>query len=428
MKRRSSYLLAAALQLAFLAAAAPAQMNQQFGLTTGAVFREYQQHLYWPKEWRVTDPTVDRPRAIRDYLPNPVMPLDIDSLNAASRAEVVLDRWGGHPGTSGKAIAFNENAWIQVPEFETAPNGKDPRCYLYEDNPVTTVPLSDLKEGRNTFQGTASKQVCMSFDWGQWGFYGLVLRVYQEQGTAHPQGAITYPAPGTEFGDNPLIKIAASSAAGIDRVDVFAHYDGFDVDGDGIGEEWQGRYQSTDIVGHVGTATEAPWEMTWDTSWTPDQRRGAVKLIARIRDKDGVWYVTEAVEGPTLERKDKSTRIVRADPEAIPYRFNVRAGQREQLALDIPSVAGMEVQAARFEVLTWNGGNGEHSSHEVKINDWEMGHVQGKQFDFAYSQVPIPASALHTGGNVVEFSSDNIHHGPEILWPGPAIVVQYLRK
>lgn len=415
--------------LVALAAVSPvtAQTNQQFGLTPGAVFREYQQHLYWPKEWRVTDPSVERPRAIRDYLPNPIMPLEIDSLATASHAEVVLDRWGGHPGTSGKAIAFNGNDWLAVPEFETAPAGKDPRCYLYEDNPVMTVPLNNLREGRNTFQGTASKQVCMSFDWGQWGFYGLVLRVYQKEGGPHPEGEITFPASGDSLADNPLIKVYAQSSEGIDRVEVFAHYDGFDVDGDGIGEEWQGRYQGTSLGQHVGTATTAPWSVTWDTSWVPDQKAGAVKLIARVRGKSGVWYVTEPIEGLTLDRPNTSVQIARTNVADIPYRFNVRNGQRAELAIDVPDVPGMAIQAARFEVLTWNGGNGEHSSHEVNINDWEMGHVQGTQFDFAYSRVALPGSVMKTGKNVIEFSSDNIHHGPEILWPGPAIVVQYAR-
>jgi hypothetical protein len=39
--------------------------------------------------------------------------------------------------------------------------------------------------------------------------------------------------------------------------------------------------------------------------------------------------------------------------------------------------------------------------------------------------VSIPTSALQGGSNTIEFFSESIHHGVEILWPGPAILVSF---
>ena len=43
------------------------------------------------------------------------------------------------------------------------------------------------------------------------------------------------------------------------------------------------RGQAAEISGHVGTALESPFAVTWDTTWIPDQPEGSIRLIARVQ-------------------------------------------------------------------------------------------------------------------------------------------------
>ncbi|HJN16251.1 MAG TPA: hypothetical protein QGH10_12190, partial [Armatimonadota bacterium] len=227
----------------------------------GDIYREYSTDLRSGNSWRVTDPDAAHPGA-QDFLPNPVLSMQIDDLDGAVRAELLIDRWGGHPGTSEKRVRFNGNDWLDLPELATTPEDHDPRAYMYEDNPVIDVPLAHLHEGENTFEGTCGDQVVHSFGWGQWGWYGAVLRVYFDADKPHATGRILRDD-GTALGEGPIIEVETSGD--VDRVDVFAFYEGYDEDGDGEYVGWHGEIRRTELHGHVGTATEAPFRVTWDT-------------------------------------------------------------------------------------------------------------------------------------------------------------------
>jgi hypothetical protein len=67
---------------------------------------------------------------------------------------------------------------------------------------------------------------------------------------------------------------------------------------------------------------------------------------------------------------------------------------------------------------------------ELKVNSW-VGKVGGRGHDYSYYQQAVPVSALKRGENEVSYFADTVdgegnqHHCLEILWPGPAIAVQY---
>jgi hypothetical protein len=416
----------AAAATALLALALPAaSVAETLGPRPGDVYREFAQHLYWPKEWRIIDPESTHKRARRDYLPNPVLSIDLHDVHADSgalRAEVQIDRWGGHLGTTEKKIRFNGNPWIEFPDITTVPEG-EARCYYYQDNPILPLPLSHLKEGKNSFEGTAGRQTCFNFGWGQWGLHGLFVRVYYPPSKPHPVGRIVAPRPGEILGENPQIVIEAQSVVGIDRVDVLAYYDGFDENGDGIFEDWHYRYDYTDLVDHVGTATKPPFVINWDTRMVPDQRDGAVKVLARIRDKNGVWFVTEPVEKLGLRRSGGVVRLFKPPLEEIPQKFNVRLGERKSVSIRVSPEPGMRPVEAILLLRTWDGGP--RGEGVVRVNRWSGGEIGGKSHDFAFTLRPFPVKDLVLGDNVVEFYSKTVHHGPEILWPGPAILVRY---
>ncbi len=81
---------------------------------SGDVYKEFVLHNSGDRAWRVPNPAATNPGA-RKFLPNPILELEIDDLDGAVRAEVLLDRWGGHLDTTNPAIRFNEHDWLAIP-------------------------------------------------------------------------------------------------------------------------------------------------------------------------------------------------------------------------------------------------------------------------------------------------------------------------
>ena len=102
------------------------------GPGAGDVYRETRQSIHAGDDWRVTDPDALNPGA-QDFLPNPVLSLEVPDLTGAVRAEMIIERWGGHPGTSNKRIRLGGRSWLHLPELASIP-ANNPECYMYQDN------------------------------------------------------------------------------------------------------------------------------------------------------------------------------------------------------------------------------------------------------------------------------------------------------
>jgi hypothetical protein len=388
------------------------------GPQPGDVYREYTANMAVKDNWRVTDPNAGHQGA-GEFLPNAVLNLNISDLDGAVRAEAVIDRWGGHAGTSGKRIRFNGNEWLPLPELETTPEGERPECYMYQDNPIIAIPLEHLKEGPNTFEGICGDQVCFSFNWGQWGWYSLILRIYYNKNRRHSVGGIVLPLEGEKFEDFPSVKVEATSPRGVSRVDIIGYYEAFDMDGDGVFSEWQRYYQGTSLTNNIGSALSEPWEVTWNTEWVPDQEEGSIKLIARIRDNAGIWFVTDEVRNLSLIRDTVSVKMYK--PESVPQRFTVRINREMSCEVNIPGSESLDqATEATVHLRTWNG-----IEDNFVLNDSYSSPIGGNNHFFGYSIREIPVSVVVNGANKISFTSPTEHHGPEILWPGPVIMVRF---
>jgi hypothetical protein len=407
------------LLCAFSARAAdPPTYSERAVPAPGSVYREYAVVMGGSKAWRLTDPDA-KAKGAAAFLPNPVLHVEIDDLAGARRAEIVIDRWGGHPGTMDKKFRFNGQPWIAIPEVGTIGPGKDPRCYMVQDSPVIEVPIAHLKQGRNTFEGTSGGQSCYDFKWGQWGWYGALLRVYFGEDKPHPAGRIVSPAPGGVIGEYPRIVVQAKGPRPIVRVDVVARYNGFDENGDGVFTDWHEFYPWGQIADHVGSAIRPPFAVVWDTRWVPDQEPRSIEMVARIQDADGVWSVTPVVQGLTLARRGSSVKLY--PPVDVPERFWVRTGRgRQSSKVKIPAddVLAKATEAA-VHLRTWNG------MQESFTIGRHVEPMAGVDHNYAYTVRPVPVSALKAGDNEISFASDDHDHGPEILWPGPALTVRY---
>lgn len=391
----------------------------------GEVYREFILSNGGNLDWRVTDPEATAAGA-QQFLPNPVLRLDVKELEGAVRAEAILDRWGGHLRTANMRIRFNQNEWLSVPEISTPPRGR--AAYYYsQDHPTVVVPLDHLQQGENRVEGSCG--AIDDYNWGQWGLNAIILRVYYDpQRTPHPTGRITYPSNDSMISDHVEIRVDGASPAGVARVDVLAWYEGIDEDGDGVTADWHRAYFQTlrgapvDIREHVGTAWRSPYRIVWNTHWVPDQPAHGIRLVARIQDSRGQWFVTETVDSLTLDRPDHSVALYGVAD--FPERFGVRIGQRESCRIPIPDSARLDQFTEAAVVLrTWHGWDGHHEP--LDINGWTT-PIGGKNHHYDFDLIPVPVGHLKHE-NVLTIKSKTEHHMLEVLWPGPCVVVRSKR-
>jgi hypothetical protein len=396
----------------------------------GTLYKEFARHNGGNKDWRVTDQHAgEKFEAARQFLPNPKLELQVDDLKHAIRAEIMLDRWGGHVGTVNKRVRFNENDWITIPELTEIPEGIRPDMLMFQDNPTVHVPLEHLVEGKNVFEANCDEEG--GFGWGQWGLYSLVLRVYYDpvaKGKDYQiHGRIISPKNGQILAENPQIEIEATAEMGVARVDVLANHHNYDFDGDGNFNEYQeSRFQlvrgsDNRIRNHVGTRWQTPYRVRWDTTWVPDQPPNSVSLLARIQDSRGYWTVTDVVSELTLQRNDHSVRLYPA--QNVPIDFAVRVGETKTCDFEIPAneLDGQRIESAALHLRTWHGWDGHHEP--LKINEHEMA-VKGKNHFYDYDLRELPTDILKPGKNTFSIHSKTEHHMLEVLWPGPAIVTR----
>lgn len=403
----------------------------------GELYREYSRVMTGDRDWRVTDPNALNVGA-QAYKPNPILNLTVADTVMAVRAEMVIMLFGGHVGTTQKRFRLNGNAWLTIPELGTGngiPSGASGQCYMQQMNPVIAVPLSHLRQGTNTLEGTTGPQSCYSFNWGMYGWYGVILRVYYRPEKGGPRGTIAQPASGGIITENPVLGANVQGGTLVNRVEFFASYQGFDPDGDGVWGGYQHSYHrlpgetqmSTKF--HAGTATVAPFQVTWNTSLVPDQNPGTIAVQARIQDVNGLWYVTPAVTGLTLQRDSISVKQYRI--QSVPDRWTVRDGRTTSTTnFLIPAADSLRwALSASFVMRTWNGNNSGADPGETyyyRVNSYTVPTGQIGQSNFyALDIVPLPLSALVSGTNTFTAYSNTIHHGIDILYPGPAFIVRY---
>jgi hypothetical protein len=429
MKKRTRTLFACiGLALMLSATLASAQTRIFKHPQPGDVYKEYIRLMDYDKEMRVTwpDSPVDRAQA---ELPNAVLDLNIDDLNGATRAELVIDFWGGHAGTIGKKIRFNGHDWLDVPDLTTVSGS--PECYTTMRNVTINIPLSHLASGTNYFEGTNSGQSCNNFEWGLWGWYGVILRVYYSPSKPHTTGQISSVSSGGTLSENPVVTASVSGTA--TRVDFLAYYNGYDEDGDGFYQDYHESYHTMKyeyalpIRYNLGSATSAPWQSTWNTDWVPDQEPGSVKLLARICDANGYWYVTPEVDNLTLHRSGKSVKMYQ--PTDVPTEWQTRASNLMTCHIPIPADHDLsKATAVQFHMRTWNGLDGGELDpsdyYWTKINDWTTPQY-GVLYFYSYDILDVPVSAITNGSNTISYFATSMGHGIELLWPGPSLLVKY---
>ncbi len=381
----------------------------------GEVFQEF---VYNPTpgfHWGELDPACTREN-VKSWARRTPKFLNVN-IKDAVRAEMTVEYWGGHIGTSEQRVSVNGNEWILIPQPHNTPG--DPQCYYRTilGNEAIPLPLQQLKQGANKVVFTCSKQTCYDFNWPFYWIYSFTIRVYYKPSVAHPIGQITAPLNGSTIGDNPVIKVNASGKVGIKQVEIIGSYEDFDWDGNGIFDQWQYQTRYGVMYHHVGTTTCAPYEITWGNVWVPDQAK-PIKLMAKITDNMGICYMTPVVDNITLERKDRSVKMYKAYD--VPEKFGVRVGDMLTCKIDVPDDVSKATNA-QLVVSTWSAAHSDYIGLNGKIVSEQLGAVH----DYAYDSLQIPTEIVKSGTNEFQIWSLTQHHALEVNWPGPVLKVEY---
>jgi hypothetical protein len=377
---------------------------------------------------------------------NSSVSLVIDDLKHAKRAETIIELAANSNAPSIQIALNQKNVWTRTSGLKASATRSD-------SNVAVPVSLATLRDGVNDVQTwvkpPASDSVADQepretvFEWAPWSL--LLTRVhYDPKQKPHASARIAMNDCET-LGERPVIRVEASSPVGISRVDVFAFYQGFDQAGSSSSS---GRYhhsyhvplsvryddagqvqqyaRNVPVSSHVGTATRAPFEVVWDTSLVPDQSRGDVRLIARVRDNNGVWFVTDEVRGLSLQREEQSKRLYNASSTPTDVlRADDDFGQAAaSVNVRLPdSFDPAQVESVKLLVATYGGDD--LDSIGVNQGAVRVPIAFGETDQFHFDSLRVDPATLRAGNNVLTFSTSARLGGVGLLKPGPALLVTY---
>ena len=399
------------------------------GPAPGSIYKEYYRSNTG-NEWRITDPTPGADGAY-NFLPNPILDLTVDDLARATRAEVIIDHWGGHPKTTDRKFRINGGEWYAMNLPDNIPEGQDGEQYFFQYTDTVEIPVWALKEGVNDFEGICDTTDIGPYNWGQFGWYSIKVRVYYDDAKPHSSASLALKQ-GDAIEDSSSAPISFTNVdEQVDLIEAFAIYTGVDTNGIGHFDTLH-HHQSGDGFGGIGKAyADNEWTASWDTSWIPDQSKGGITIIPRVRNADGIWHVLPATQNLSLTRTTRSVKMY--TPYNIWPWHGPTSGVNKQNEFFIADTHPVEdITAAKVHLRTWNGYdiNGEP---RMRLNDgeWKQGaigydHYFQQRF---YDWTPSQFASLKQGENSIHFESTWVdtkpHHSLEILWPGPVMLVEY---
>jgi len=343
---------------------------------------------------------------------------DIDLANAI-KAEFVASYWGGHIGSSNRRVVFNNNPAVQLPLIKNTPTR--PECYFFQQcQAACDIPLEYLKQGENKFRLEVDDQICYSFNWGWFWTNQVVLRVYYEASKVeHPYGKIDAPQSNSTI--TGFSKISCNIERGnVEKVEFIGKYNDFSWEGSGEFNTWHGIFwmKDTNMQRHIGTAQGLFPYLNWDNRWIPDQEN--IEIAARLIDKSGMIYMTEAVQNITLSHRDRVMKMYTATH--VPENFATQTDS----AMCIINIRDDLSKGfiAKLVLSTFSGGP---VDREVYINDIPI--VKGgwgKWHRLAFCEEYVPLKLLKQGENEIKIKANMPgEHAFEVNWPGPALFIEF---
>ncbi len=376
------------------------------------IYREY----CYAGRWGEVDPGATHPMQT-EWLRRQERTIEGVDLLGAVRAELAVEYWGGHIGTSGQQFRVNGHDWIDIPQPVGTPAAPHHYYRTLLGNPAAPVPLEHLKSGSNAFVFAAGPQTKYDFGFGFYWVYAFTLRVYCDASVPHTAATVVYPQRGDVIGDHPVL-LADVEGDGVVRADFIGYYDDFDWAGNGRFRDWHYQYRDGAIHRHLGTAASAPYAVTWENTWVPDQKDVPMRIKARITDASGIVFETPAVDDIRLSRPGRS--VHRYPATDVPEVFGMSRAGRGTCTIPVPDPVD-RLRDARMAISTWSGGE----LHEIGINGRPIAGALGRVNNYGFDVIPVPPEAVHRGDNVFHGFSFSDYHKAEINWPGPVLLLEF---
>jgi len=334
--------------------------------------------------------------------------------------ELYAELWGGHPGTANKRFTINGRSTYQMPRSGT----EDGHCtYSY---PIIPLLPTDVVNGYNavqwnvdpgtTFWGHAFvNQACIRMALTNH-HSDLVLRKLDNFNAA-------VSADVDQDSESIRLKLIGSSESypRIKNVVYQGWFRGYDENGNLNREDWHGFTKDREPLGFLGASDKSPFEINWDTSLLPAQKNVAVRAIVEFEDVENTVYLTAASKGLSIaDRKGSTVHLY--TPVDLPTSFWSR-DNREKTCTIILDESPERIEKAELYVITWTGGPGDVMDY-FTLNGHHYPVAEGHAHAIQYNRLPIDPKRLKKGANTFRLLSDTEHHGIEIIYPGPALMVR----
>jgi len=352
--------------------------------------------------------------------------LNIDDLKDVADAEVALNFWGGHIGTSDQTFKINGSRKFDFPQPKTPGN---PYCYFRFGlgNPPVKIPPALLKTGKNTFTFFCGKQICHGFNWPLYWLNSFTVRVfYDKDSKQYVKGKIRKRKPeDTDVAYNLVgFETDVDDPALVESVEYIGYYEDYDLEGDGQLAGWQYTISNGTWGNIIGKQSVQPYSQNWSNNWVPEQN-GLLQIVAKINSKNGLSYLTTPVVFKKLMQHN--SRVKMFQTEKLEENFASRVSKRKECNIKITESLNDAI-SAYLVLSSWSGESEDGAKHTVGINGKVLAESPGKLHDWAFLKIPIPMEYLKTGDNTFFVYSETQEHMFEINYPGPAILIRYSAK
>jgi hypothetical protein len=344
-------------------------------------------------------------------------------LEKALSAELSVEYWGGHIGTSQQQFQINGHGWQDIPQPVGTPTEPQRFYRTLLGNNRVPISLDHLNAGENIVQFGAGKQIAYSFDFGLYWIYDFTIRVNYTAERPHPTGSVGTVDGSQTFEENIQLEVKNphSPNGSIARVDFIGEYEDFDWDGDGVWREYQFTTHHGKLRNHLGTANSAPWQVNFDATWLPNQS-APIQVRAIITDEHGVSSMTPPVE--LLQRRTKRL-VTMVKPSVVAERCSARDGKESPACQIDFSGDRSKLRSAKLLLSSWSGNVDDDSQHELRWNGAKLAERFGVFHNYDFDYLDIPVDLIKDGPNQVTVFSTYLGHGFEINWPGPVLILEY---
>lgn len=337
-----------------------------------------------------------------------------EDLRTIRRADLLLELWGGHPGTAGHRVTVNGRSRYSLPEVGTASK------HCTHSYPSVNLTPNDLVRGHNALQFACDQGTTF---WGHYIVDNAMLRIgldTEQHALGSFRGKVS--AAPEEEREVIALRFESSDPEKIARVDYQARYWGYDENGNGWATDWHGMTKGREPYGMVGSSEEAPYAVDWDVTMLPAQSRVAVRAMVTLKvEDDDLVYWSPIVEGLEIPER-ASAKVSFHHVDDLPTPFWSRDDRVVEATITLPGATEL-VESAELHVVSWAGGAGEVKDY-FTLNGYLLPVSEGHDHDVQYVRIAVDPSRLRDGANVIRLHSDTKHHGIEILKPGPALVLR----